>query len=179
MNATSAVMQSSSDQEGLENFKSLVFENTGILLRTAVRMCGNTQADDIVQETLLRAWKYWHTFEQGTNCRAWLFRIMINIIHREGERLESTTKHVSIQEPMMDNVLHLEPRLEIDEHRTLAALERLPAKYKEVMLLVLVEEFSYKEVAAMLKVPIGTVMSRLNRARQMMKSLLRAPSYGK
>ncbi|KAF0248944.1 MAG: ECF subfamily RNA polymerase sigma-24 factor [bacterium] len=159
--------------EQLENFESLALIHTQTLLRTATRMCGNaSEADDIVQETLLRAWKYWHTFELGSNCRAWLFRIMINLIHRRRESLSSLAEHVSVDEPAMANVLRFEPKIEMDEHGALSALNRLPTEYRDIIFLVLVEEFSYKEAAVMLNVPMGTVMSRLHRARQMMKKLI-------
>lgn len=160
--------------ERLRAFETAVFANTPALLRTATRMCGNSsEADDIVQETMLRAWKYWDTFEQGTNCRAWLFRIMVNIIHRRRDGLEAASEHVSIEEPSVGNVVRMEPRLELDEHGVMAAVERLPAEYKEVLVLVLIEEFAYKEVAAMLDIPLGTVMSRLHRARQIVKKIIR------
>jgi RNA polymerase sigma-70 factor, ECF subfamily len=175
MNGDSATLNPVPDQERQKNFESLVFVNTAALLRTATRMCGKTaEADDVVQETLLRAWKYWDGFEPGTNCRAWLFRIMINVINRRRETLESASEHVSVDEPEMSNVLRFEPRLELDEHGVLTALERLPSEYRDIILLVLVEEFSYKETATLLNVPMGTVMSRLHRARQMMKKMLKS-----
>ncbi|MBI4853580.1 MAG: sigma-70 family RNA polymerase sigma factor [Acidobacteria bacterium] len=162
-----------STEDQLENFENLALIHTQILLRTATRMCTNSsEADDIVQETLLRAWKYWHTFELGSNCRAWLFRIMINLIHRRRESLSNTAEHISVDEPNMANVLKFEPKLEMDEHGALVALNRLPTEYRDIIFLVLIEEFSYKEAAIMLNVPMGTVMSRLHRARQMMKKLL-------
>lgn len=160
-------------EEQLENFETLALIHTQTLLRTATRMCGkSSEADDIVQETLLRAWKYWHTFELGSNCRAWLFRIMINLIHRRRETLSAASEHISIDEPAMANVLRFEPKLEMDEHGALAALSRIPTEYRDIIFLVLVEEFSYKEAAVMLNIPMGTVMSRLHRARQMMKKIL-------
>ncbi len=158
----------------LRAFETAVFANTPALLRAATRMCrSSSEADDVVQETMLRAWKYWDTFEQGTNCRAWLFRIMINIIHRRCDGLEAGSEHVSIEEPSVGNVVRMEPRLELDEYGVMAAVERLPAEYKEVLVLVLIEEFSYKEVAAMLDIPLGTVMSRLHRARQIVKKMIK------
>lgn len=161
-------------EERLRAFEAAVFTNTPALLRTATRMCrSSSEAEDIVQETMLRAWKYWDTFEQGTNCRAWLFRIMVNIIHRQYDGLEAGSEHISIEEPSMGNVVRMEPRLELDEYGVMAAVERLPVEYKEVFVLVLIEEFSYKEVAMMLDIPLGTVMSRLHRARQMLKKMIR------
>jgi RNA polymerase sigma-70 factor, ECF subfamily len=160
-------------QEQLKQFENLALVHTKTLLRSAVRMCGSsTEADDIVQETLLRAWKYWHTFELGSNCRAWLFRIMINLIHRRRESLSNNSEHFSVDEPAILNVLRFEPKLDMDEQGALAAVYQLPAEYRDIILLVLVEEFSYKETATMLNVPMGTVMSRLHRARQMVKKLL-------
>lgn len=169
---------SSQEQARLANFEEQVFSHTSSLLRTAVRMCGNaSEAEDVVQDTLLRAWKYWNRFEPGTNCRAWLFRIMINVINRRHEGLEAIATHFSTETPEMTNVLRFESRIELDEHGTLVALEKLPSEYREVLLLVLVEEFSYKETATMLNIPMGTVMSRLYRARQMMKKLLKPNNH--
>jgi len=174
MNGDSGASRPIQDQERLKSFEGQVFGNTTALLRTATRMCGNAaEADDIVQETLLRAWKYWDGFEQGTNCRAWLFRIMINLIRRRRETLESAAVHVSVEEPEIGKVLRFEPRLELDEQGALAALDKLPAEYKEIITLILVEEFSYKETALMLDVPLGTVMSRLHRARRMVQKMLK------
>lgn len=161
-------------EERLRAFEAAVFTNTPALLRAATRICrSSSEADDIVQETMLRAWKYWDTFEQGTNCRAWLFRIMVNIIHRRRDGLEAGSEHVSMEEPGIGNVVRMEPRLELDEYGVMAAVERLPAEYREVLVLVLIEEFAYREVAAMLDIPLGTVMSRLHRARQMVKKMIR------
>lgn len=171
MMSDDSTLQATTEQ--LENFENLVLIHTQTLLRTASRMCRNSsEADDIVQETLLRAWKYWHTFELGSNCRAWLFRIMINLIHRRRETLSGISEHVSVDEPSVANILRFEPKLEMDEQGALAAIDRLPAEYREIIFLVLVEEFSYKEAALMLNVPMGTIMSRLHRARQMMKKIL-------
>ncbi len=161
----------------LENFETQVFPHTATLLRSATRLCGNgTEADDVVQETLLRAWKYWGKFESGTNCRAWLFRIMINVVNRRREGLEAAAPHMSTDLPELSNVLRFDARIEMDEHGTLAALEKIPSEYREVILLVLVEEFSYKEAAQTLGIPMGTVMSRLHRGRQMLRKLLRPES---
>lgn len=161
-------------EQQLKLFEAQVFPHTTVLLRTASRICHkNAESDDIVQETLLRAWKYWDTFEAGSNCRAWLFRIMFNVIRRRNEGLEATVDHISVDEPQLSNVLRFEPRLELDEEGVLVAMERLPIEYREIILLVLVEEFSYKDVALMLNIPMGTVMSRLHRARLLLKKYLR------
>lgn len=177
MSSEHSASQALTDQTQLAHFESHVFPHTAVLLRSAIRMWGNpTEAEDIVQDTLLRAWKYWDRFEPGTNCRAWLFRIMINVINRRREGLEAGSAHVAAHEPEITNVLRFEPRIELDEHGTLHALEKLPSDYRDVLMLVLVEELSYKEAAVMLNIPMGTVMSRLHRARQMMKKLLRPGS---
>ncbi|MBL8149682.1 MAG: sigma-70 family RNA polymerase sigma factor [Blastocatellia bacterium] len=165
-------------RQRLKSFEDSVFLHTPILLRVATRMCKKSgEADDVVQETLLRAWKYWDSFEQGTNCRAWLFRIMVNVVQRRRETIAATAEHVSVEEPTISNVLKFEPKMEFDESGAIAAIEKLPSEYKDVIVLVLVEEFSYKEVSAMLDIPMGTVMSRLHRARLMIKKMLK-PLWG-
>jgi RNA polymerase sigma-70 factor, ECF subfamily len=176
--AKTGLESGNSMQERLKSFESQIFIHTTTLLRAATRICQSaTEADDIVQETMLRAWKYWDSFESGTNCRAWLFRIMINLIHRRRERVEAHTEHISIDEPEMSNVLRFEARLDFNEEGALSAVAKLPKEYRDVILLVLVEEFAYKEAAVMLNLPMGTVMSRLHRARQILKKMLR-PSLG-
>lgn len=146
--------------------------------RVARQLVGTDAADDLTQETFLRAWKYFESFDSATNCRAWLFRILRNVwISRwRKSRLELPVADTGEEqiEPYYDwedDFLHEEMSAEVER-----ALSELPADYRFVVLLADVEDLTYKEMARVLECPIGTVMSRLNRGRRMLARLLR--SYG-
>jgi RNA polymerase sigma-70 factor (ECF subfamily) len=152
------------------------------LFRTALRVTGDRNlAEDAVQEAYLQAWKSFERFESGTNCRAWLFRILFHCVHHHRRKwfrfpvLKETEEFLeaglTAPEPIPDR---------LRDEQILAALERIPRDYKAVVLLVDVEEFAYKEAAEILEVPIGTVMSRLSRGRKMLREQLTqvAAAYG-
>ncbi len=158
----------------LHSYEQLVCQHTPALLRQAFRLTRSmTEADDLVQETLLRAWQYWDSFDPETNCRAWLYRILINVFRKQSGRLSEKSLHISTDQPEVLNVIHFEHQFDRDEQGIRAAFEQLPVEFQEVIELILVEGFSYKEAATMLEIPMGTVMSRLHRARQKMQSLLK------
>jgi RNA polymerase sigma-70 factor, ECF subfamily len=148
----------------------------GALYRMARQLVGPDGAEDIVQETFLRAWKYFETFDSATNCRAWLFRILRNtwISRWRKSRLELplTESETEAIEPYYD----WEEELIKDEFSAdmKRALSDLPADYRMAVLLADVEEFSYEDIARIMECPIGTVMSRLNRARRMLVRLVGA-----
>ncbi len=149
--------------------------------RMARQLVGGGAADDLVQETFLRAWKYFDTFDSATNCRAWLFGILRNVwISRwRKSRLElpvtdSREEQIEPYYEWEDEFLRDEMSAEI-EH----ALSDLPADYRLAILLADVEELTYEEIARVMGCPIGTVMSRLNRGRKMLARLIRAYSEGR
>ena len=148
------------------------------LYRMARQLVGVESADDLIQETYLRAWRYFETFDSATNCRAWLFRILRNVwINRwRKSRLELPIADVGEEqvEPYYeweDDFLRNEMSTEVER-----ALSELPADYRLAILLADVEEFTYEEIARVTECPIGTVMSRLNRGRKMLARLIR--TYG-
>jgi len=147
----------------------------GALHRMA-RQLAREGADDLVQETFLRAWKYFESFDSATNCRAWLFRILRNawISRWRKTRLElplSDTESETI-EPYYDwETEFLKEEFSAGVKR---ALSELPAEFRMTLLLADVEEFSYEEIARIMECPIGTVMSRLNRARRGLLRLIQA-----
>ena len=132
------------------------------------------EAEDLVQETYMKALKGFASYQPGTNFRAWIYRILRNtfLTSRSGLRESATV-------PLGDE--ELTDAAETPEATMLAhagresiqkALERLPVAYREAILLCDVEEMSYREIAETLMIPIGTVMSRLSRARKAMRELL-------
>ena len=158
------------------------------LFSTAMRMTRNkSDAEDLVQETFIKAWRSFHTFQTGTNLRAWLYRIMTNtFINKYNSKLRKPT------ETELDEVeeLYLYKRLgSIDQSKLSSsaedqmlelftddevknALEELPETFRLPVLLSDVDGFSYKEIAEMLDIPLGTVMSRLHRGRKLMQKML-------
>jgi RNA polymerase sigma-70 factor (ECF subfamily) len=167
-----------------DEFEQVALPHLNDLFRTASRVLGDrTQASDLVQETYLQAWKSFHRFTPGTNCRAWLYKILFHVIHHHRRKLYRMNLHVAREdEPTLEETLTFEApvRQDLTDEEVLAALERLAPHYREIVLLVDVEELSYKEAADVLDVPVGTVMSRLSRARAQLRSALAeyAGSYG-
>ncbi len=175
------------DQRKLE-LRRQVFEREALahldlLLRTAKRVVPATvDAEDIVQETYLRAWKHFDSFETGSNCRAWLFRILFNVINsKRGNREkhpEMPLAEEEHQQAQLSNVIAFDPLKEIESKEVLAATNFLSPEHRAVLWLVVVEELSYREAAGILEVPIGTVMSRLHRARRELRALLMSSRAG-
>ena len=129
-------------------------------------------ADDLVQDTLERAWAKLHLYRRGTDLRAWLFTVMHNV---HVNRVRATR----LVDPLQDEMPELTQRAQTDalELRDLdRAIARLPADQRAVLLLVTLEEMSYDEVARTLGIPIGTVMSRLSRAREKLRAMMLGPS---
>src|SRR4029450_2696725 len=119
------------------------------LFRTAVHLVRDrTEAQDLIQNTYLQAWKSFHRFEPGTNCRAWLFKILFNEI-RHYRRRWSTNKTVPEGEQTFEETLAYEPPIpeEIKDEDVLKALDEIPSEFREVVLLADVHEFAYKEIA--------------------------------
>ncbi len=156
------------------------------LYNTAYRMARNPQdAEDLIQETYLKAYKYYDKFQEGTNFKAWLFKILKNTfinryrkkqqepalaafseIEDAFETLVSAERPGSLPSPeerLLENVL--------DEH-VQRAVDELPPDYRMVVLLADLEDFSYKEIAEILDIPVGTVMSRLYRGRRQLEQVM-------
>jgi RNA polymerase sigma-70 factor, ECF subfamily len=149
-----------------EQFEQIAMPHLAALLRVARRLTLEpASAEDLVQETMLLAWRGFHSFQIGTNARAWLFRILFNVFHGEGRKAKRTQE--SPAGPTSVNA-RLQEAAEIAE-----ALEALPVEQRTVLLLCAVEGFTCGEAAGILKAPIGTVMSRLSRARQELRRSLR------
>jgi RNA polymerase sigma-70 factor (ECF subfamily) len=157
-----------------ESFEAEALPHFDDLYRTAVRVLGDRQtAEDLVQGAYLEAWKSFQRFEPGTNCRAWMFKILFHVIHHH-RRKWFRFKFNSEDEAMLEKTLVYEPPIpeQVTDEDMLTALDCVPQNYRDVLLLADVQEFSYKEVADTLNIPLGTVMSRLSRGRAILRSQL-------
>jgi RNA polymerase sigma-70 factor (ECF subfamily) len=171
-----------------EDFEAGLLAQLDSLYRTALRMTNNPQeAEDLVQETMLKAVRFSHTYQPGTNLRAWLFRILnTSAINRyrkqaahptpialpDGEEfylynqirdLSGQERNQGAEEEVLSQYL---------DEDVYTALKDLPPNFRMAIILADIEGLSYKEIADVLQIPIGTVMSRISRARrQLQKSL--------
>lgn len=166
------------NESRLAEFEAVALPHLSELFRVAARTIGDpTDANDLVQETYMRAWKSFHNFEPGTNCRAWLYKILFNVVHHHRRKwYRFNFKTFRDDEPGLEETLvYEEPvREDVTDEEVLAAFDTLPEHYRDVVLLVDVQELTYKEAADALGVPIGTVMSRLSRGRGLLRAELRA-----
>ncbi len=140
------------------------------LRRYARALVGDrASADDLVQDTLERAWAKLHLYRRGTDLRAWLFTVMHNV-HVNKVRATRVTDTLEDELPeLAQRASQGDALLVRDLDRAIA---RLPAEQRAVLLLVTLEEMSYEEVARALGIPIGTVMSRLSRAREKLRMMM-------
>ena len=169
-------------------FQAQAMEFMPQLYSAARRMTrNNADAEDLVQETYLKAYRSFNTFEEGSNLRAWLYRIMTNTFinsYRARQRRPQETDLADVEDLYMYRRLPLietavasrsaEDQLVdlIADDEVKQALEDLPENFRIPVLLADVEGFSYREIADMLDIPIGTVMSRLHRGRKAMQKAL-------
>jgi RNA polymerase sigma-70 factor, ECF subfamily len=151
--------------EERQEFERIALVHTDALQRMARRLLRcDSRAEDAVQETLLCAWRAFHRFQRDTNCKAWLFRILLNGISRNGRRAVPLVGLPPGQS--LDNIVAIRPPLvSFVYSEVVAAIEALPEERRIVFLLAEVEGFACKEISSMLAIPIGTVMSRLGRCR--------------
>jgi RNA polymerase sigma-70 factor, ECF subfamily len=158
-----------------QDFERLAMPHTRSLLRVARRLTPDlSTAEDLVQETMLSAWRGFHQFTAGTNERAWLFRILINAAHARGRKLQSAPQTVPISEH--DFPVDASAPMAVEVTR---ALDELPLEQREVLMLGVVEGFTSQEMSEILSIPIGTVMSRMSRGRQALRAKLSPQSMGK
>jgi RNA polymerase sigma-70 factor (ECF subfamily) len=132
-----------------------------------------SEAEDLVQETMMQALQSFHRFRSGTNCRAWLATILQ---HVRSNRRRARGRSPLVDDPD-DRIGHATPFVppvpqELTDEELLGALGRIPVLFQEVIVLCDVEELTYKEVADVLSIPLGTVMSRLHRGRALLRAEL-------
>jgi RNA polymerase sigma-70 factor, ECF subfamily len=158
-----------------EEFERIALVHREVLLRVACRILRcESLAEDAVQETFLSAWRAFHNFERGSNCRAWLFRIMLNGIRTDRRRAVPLAELPAGQ--TLDTLMTHRPSFgswaDLD---ATAAVDALSERQRSIFLLAAVEGFTCKEISAMQAIPIGTVMSRLSRCRAELRKMLRPP----
>lgn len=174
--------------EDRARFEALAGAHLDGLYGSALRLTRNrTAAEDLVQDTFLKAWRSFRTFQTGTNARAWLYKILMNA-YIDGYRRSSRLPAEVDQEDISDFYLYARAQ-ESEEYRKAGdpeeillshvmdadvkdALERVPEPFRAAVILADLEEFSYKEIAEILDIPVGTVMSRLYRGRRHLQRLL-------
>lgn len=176
--------QEQREQSLREAFERDAIPHMDALYNFALRMTGDgVEAQDLVQETFLKAFRFFDKFEQGTNCKAWLFRIMknswINRYHK-AQKSPETVDYDSVEEfyysirshgsddgdmseLLFNNIL--------DDEMT-GAIERLPEDFRTVVILCDIEGFTYEEIAEFVDCPVGTVRSRLHRGRRLLRDAL-------
>jgi RNA polymerase sigma-70 factor (ECF subfamily) len=154
-------------------FEAEAMPHAASLLRAACSITRDASlAEDLVQDTLLRAWRYFDRFERGTNCKAWLFRIMLNLWPRLGKK--RTAQRLASAE--IDEIRAADPAAagsDFLEHSLVRrAFEALPDDQRVVLHLAIVDGFTSREISEMLSLPIGTVMSRVSRGRAALRDRL-------
>jgi RNA polymerase sigma-70 factor, ECF subfamily len=157
-----------------EEFDRLAFAHFSELRRVAFRVCEDREtADDLVQETYLRAWRSFDKFEVGTNCRAWLFRIFF-YVRSEYRRSRARQPLVFSLDYVKESTLPSDDStsLDVSLEEINLAFKELPEVFRIAILLSDVEGLRYREIAEVLNVPVGTVMSRLSRGRRMLRERL-------
>ena len=182
--STPVTMKSSPKSERHKEFEREAIPHMDLLYNYALRMTNNAQdADDLVQETYLKAYRFWDSYEQGTNIKAWLFRILKNsyinryrketkepdtVDYDEVKDFYSTVRDAStepndLQRTLFGNLL--------DDDVT-KAIASLPDDFRTVVILCDIEGLSYEEIAEFVDCPLGTVRSRLHRGRKLLREQL-------
>ena len=177
-------MKTPHKNEKQQAFEREALPHTDLLYNFALRMTGNAaDADDLIQETYLKAYRFWDKYEQGTNIRAWLFRILknsyINRYRKESKEPDTvdydevknfytsirddSADPNDVQESMFGNLL---------DDDVASAIASLPEDFRTVVILCDIEGLTYEEIAEFVDCPLGTVRSRLHRGRKLLRSKL-------
>jgi RNA polymerase sigma-70 factor, ECF subfamily len=171
------------DQRNVDAFGALALPFLAQLYNFAHWLTGNREeAEDLVQETYTKALKGFSSFSPGTNFRAWMYRILRNTFLTSRAGLKATVSFDDEENEIPEPPASGDPEslllARMDQEQIRLALEQLAVQQREIILLSYVEELSYKEIAETLGLPIGTVMSRLSRARRALRELLSSKMQG-
>lgn len=176
------------NQTARREFEEIALPQLDAIYGAALRLTRNpSEAEDLVQDTFVRAYRFWHTFKTGTSIKAWLFTILrntfINRYHRKNRRRSArhdlegqlnslgTEAAVARPEPTIPGQEMAIGR-RLTRERINAALESIPEDYRTAVMLADLEGLAYKEIAEVMDCPIGTVMSRIYRGRRLLQKLL-------
>jgi len=172
------------DRRKREEFAALALPHMDQVYTAGLYLSRNkNEAEDLLQETFLRAYRFWHQFTPGTNCRAWLMTILHNTFKNRYRERYREQRSVDVEEalPELENAANVDTGESDPESIVLgqlldgeveAALKQLPVEFLEVVVLVDIQELSYEEAAAVIACPIGTIRSRLSRARRTLHAAL-------
>lgn len=186
MNKQETEVQEAEITKKQREFEQEAMEFIDLLYNSAVQMTGSQpNAEDLVQDTYAKAFKFFHKFKKGTNCKAWLFKIMRNVFINNYRKKVKTPAHVSFEEIekfypdqeqkydfTLEEVDHQHIFDDLLEDDVKLALDALPLDFKMAIILSDIKGFSYQEIADIMECPIGTVRSRLSRARRMLQKRL-------
>lgn len=176
------IRELASEARDRTRFEEEALELSDQVYRVARRLAGSKEAaEDLVQETYVRAFRNWRSFEPGTNLRAWLLRILTNLNIDKGRKTQRTPDTQPLEEgdyflygkldgqdePAEDKLVE-----RLSQDSIVEALAAVPHNFRDVVVLVDISEFSYADTAQILDIPIGTVMSRLHRGRRVLKQEL-------
>lgn len=170
------------------DFETEALPHLDAVYRFALRLAGSrAMADDLVQDTFLRAYRSWEQYTVGTRCKSWLFTICRNVFLRQRERarrldeiVEKSSRHnidpVTRERPVFATTRRSDPESDyfddIIDDNVVRAIDHLPLEYRMTVVLSDLEGLPYSEVAELLEVPVGTVKSRLFRGRRMLQKEL-------
>jgi len=146
------------------------------IYRTAIGLLGGNraEAEDLAQDVFLEAWKSFHRFEPGTNMRAWLHKILVYRASHFRRRFFRMPAFGNKEEETVDIPTEVQVPDHMSDRQVTDAVAKVPSPFRETLVLADVRDFSYQEIAGMLGVPIGTVMSRLSRGRKLLRESLAA-----
>jgi RNA polymerase sigma-70 factor (ECF subfamily) len=159
----------------VDSMNAIITEQIPRLRRYARALTGDrTQADDLVQDTLERAWSKLHMWRRDSDMRAWMFSIMHNTFINHIRKKQPVT--VSMDEDTLDVPTRATQEDTLHMRDLDSAIAKLPYEYREIILLIGLEQMSYEEVAKVLAIPMGTVMSRLSRGRERLRNIMAGES---
>ena len=174
-------MNTARDRKALvEQFEAVALPHLDVVYSTTLRLVGDpAAAQDLTQETFLRALRSFHTFKPGTNCRAWLLRIAYNLFCNDYRRRQLRTAYPAAEDsdplaelPASDPGPEEQALRQLDEEALYRALAELPESFRVAVTLVEIQGLSCEEAAMVMGTPRGTVLSRLHRARARLRQLL-------